>query len=93
MGHLPASLNLEDRLSSSRDMDILEIPALRLELDSHARRGGDQGLAAESAIERPALLHRRSATRDGCREEKTGQLTGFRPPRHVLLGCRGRGEW
>lgn len=53
IGQVPSTLDLQERLSSPGNRDILKKPALSLELDS----GGDERPRPYHGIDGPALLH------------------------------------
>lgn len=73
---LPSTLNLQDRLSSPSNGNILEVAALDLELNP---RGGDEGPRGHGGIGGPAALHGLSSA---CESDET---TGMRPDRWLAM--------
>lgn len=79
----PSALNLQDWLPSSSNHDILEIPALHLELDP---KGGDECPRPQSGIDGPALLHGLSSARG------PNETTVLCPDRYCVDSERDGGE-
>jgi hypothetical protein len=73
---LPSALNLQNRFPSSSNRDILEIPALHLELNPN---GGDECPRPQGGIDGPALLHGLSSARG------SNETTGLRPDRYSWI--------
>jgi hypothetical protein len=67
-------------------MNVLDIPSLHLKLHSRGGRGGAQCPRSESAVEGPALLHRRTAAREGLPSDETAQLRHGQCSATVLCG-------